>query len=143
MGSSTQAAIHGTDIWANTAGLNGGGIAITPSSTSTPAYVTLDGVGIYDNQAQFKGGGIFVDTIGLGAGVSLTLTGDTDIYDNEVVDSSGKGGGVYFGAGTITLQGVSITTNTATTGPQMYRVTGTTLVDDPNYTNTYTETVGS
>jgi hypothetical protein len=54
-----------------------------------------------------------------------------------------KGGGVYFGAGTITLAGVTIDDNTAVSGTNLYRVTGTTLVDDPNHTNTYSEDVGA
>jgi predicted outer membrane repeat protein len=115
----------------NTATAYGGGIFIFGSTNATPTSVTLTGVDVNGNTAQDAGGGIYAINGG-DAGTTLKLRGGTTVRNNQVLSTSGKGGGVYFGKGTLTLDAtggaVSISSNTAATGPSIYRVnTGTTL----------------
>jgi hypothetical protein len=122
----SSATISNSFFVLNTADSFGGGIYINSSTTANPTTVTLHAVDVNGNRAEFRGGGIFVNSFPEGAGTTLTLKGGTTIQNNVVTTSGGKGGGIYFGMGTINLDGVWIGNNDATQGDGMYRVNGTT-----------------
>lgn len=71
-----------------------------------------------------------VSAVGSGAGTSLVLS-STQIRNNIVTAGNGKGGGVFFGAGVISLLGVVFQDNTANSGDGMYRVNGTAIFPNP------------
>jgi hypothetical protein len=124
----------------------GGGIGISCPEAGDAATVTLWSSHLYRNEAASLGGGIWVEKRNEGPGVLLNLQQLTEIRENKVTDAQGKGGGIYFGRGTISFTGdsdapVKILYNTATTGDGMYRVTGTTLAPNPNVIYTDDEAV--
>lgn len=109
----------------------GGGIYINSSTTTAVTTVTLDGVDVNGNSATSAGGGIYVSSsTGPGLGTWLTLKGSperwTQVRNNQVTSTAGKGGGVYLGMGHITFNRAWFESNTATQGDGMYRVRGTT-----------------
>jgi predicted outer membrane repeat protein len=125
-----SAGIYGGFISGNGA-TRGGGIAIQGSDGQTAKTVILDRVEVTANWAQEYGGGIFVD--GGAAGTDLTLQNQTWIGTNWAVNSNDpqfdtRGGGIYFGKGTLRATSVTIAYNEANTGDGMYRKNGTTLV---------------
>ena len=81
-----------------------------------------------------KGGGICVGD-GPGAGTSLTLQGGTEITENHCSNPDPqlqKGGGIYFGKGTLILDGVWIGSNDAAHGDGLYLANGATESIGPN-----------
>ncbi len=130
IGQRVNTTITGSSITLNTARA-GGGIFIENSTTTTATTVTLSGVDVNGNSAVDWGGGIFVKDGGAGAGTTLTLTGGTTIRNNIVTSSAGKGGGIFFGKGTLNLVSVTIGDNTANQGDGIYWVKGTTRVETP------------
>ncbi|MBY0459191.1 MAG: hypothetical protein K2V38_17815, partial [Gemmataceae bacterium] len=117
------ATISGGTVALNTA-RRGGGIAISSSTTEVPTRVSTARVDVNGNLASERGGGIYVSPVdGAGAaGTELTLLGNTIIQQNVVSQMDGKGGGVYFGRGTINLNGVLFKQNSATTGNGLFLV---------------------
>lgn len=138
--------IDSSTITLNTASLNGGGIYIESSNTVDATYVSLGAVDVNGNQAANQGGGIYVSGPISGAGTVLTL-GVATIRNNQVLNTNplqGRGGGLFFGSGTLILAGVTFQDNTAATGDGMYRLTGTVIAPLPLvfYVNN-TEVVGA
>lgn len=135
-GNARFVSIMGTAIHWNTAEFQGGGLYIQGSTSQVTTNVLLSQVTVAHNQAKAFGGGICVAT-SAGAGTDLTLDNNTLIEQNQLlnpdVEYDTKGGGIYFGKGTIRASSVTIKSNTAKTGDGMYRVTGTVLVGMPTY----------
>ncbi|MET3961641.1 hypothetical protein ABIE44_001575 [Marmoricola sp. OAE513] len=89
---------------------NGGGIAITSGQVQTT------NVDIIGNAATNAGGGV----VNLSANGSLTMTGGSLASNTAAV----FGGGVYSGAGTISLAGTSVAQNSAQGGGGIYAQAG-------------------
>lgn len=142
----TEVGIVNSTIRYNGAIHYGGGIDIYGSSRAAPTSVTILGSLISTNFAGEKGGGIHAAKVLTVSGVDLTLDSETVISDNYVVNADPafdtKGGGIYFGKGTIRATSVLISGNDAKSGNGMYRVNGTTLVGMPVYITPNTELVG-
>jgi hypothetical protein len=107
----------------------GGGISINGAKANVQPTVTLNNVDVVNNGALDWGGGIYADS---GTPTNLTLAGGTTIDTNWCTDpvvANQAGGGIYFGAGTLTLNGVWIGDNTANQGSGLYQLNqGTTVV---------------
>ncbi len=134
IGQAVYASISNSVFVLNRAYNSGGGIFIEPSQIlNETTTVTLNAVQITGNLAANAGGGIYVHTSGVGVGTWLTLAGNTDINNNVVQTAeTGKGGGLYFGFGFLTLSGVTFASNSAALGDGMYRVQGqTTITENP------------
>lgn len=116
--SGALASISSTSFVLNIASDSGGGIFIYPGDAASPTLVTLTGVDVSGNSAVSKGGGIYVPTNG--SNLTLTLTGGTTISNNQATSTTGKGGGIYFGKGTLNLNGVSFANNIAFQGDGLY-----------------------
>ncbi len=108
----------------------GGAIYIQSSTTANPTTVTISNVDVNGNVAPDRGGGIMVSEAAPGAAGTVLVLISTQIRNNVVTSASGKGGGVFFGAGSIALFGVTFSDNEANSGDGIYYVTGTT--EDPN-----------
>ncbi|QJW94360.1 hypothetical protein [Frigoriglobus tundricola] len=134
--------ITSSDVVLNTATGNGGGIFIYSSTTAAQTSVILTSVHVTGNTSGGLGGGIYVNNVTGGSGTALILNGGTTVQNNQVNGGTGKGGGVYFGKGTLTLGGASIVGNTAAVGPSIYSVNGTTLTIVSGTTNTYADVTG-
>lgn len=133
IGERIPADISYTEFVLNTASGQGGAIYILSSTTAEYTTVTLDNVDVNGNVSAGRGSGIMVSTIGQGAGTALTLS-STHIRNNVVtsqIAEHGRGGGVYFGAGTVALLGVVFEDNSALSGDGMYRRTGTMVAPFP------------
>jgi hypothetical protein len=115
----------------NTATTSGGGIGVNSSETTTPTLVVLTNTDVIENTAQSRGGGIYVSKVTQGVGTDLLLLSNTWLGDNQVLGAAGEGGGLYFGAGNLTLGGVTVSGNSATKGKGIYRVGGVTYVVPP------------
>jgi hypothetical protein len=111
----------------------GGGMFIFCPADGDPPAIVLDHCSFERNESLTDGGGLYVEPATAGPGVLLTLKNGTEFVRNKAFGTNGKGGGVYFGRGTITfaagpMQPVRFDTNTAPNGDGLYRVTGTTMV---------------
>ncbi|MDY3560516.1 hypothetical protein R5W23_001751 [Gemmata sp. JC673] len=119
LGDGVNGSIYDTHLTLNIATDRGGGLYISASN------VALSGVDVNGNSAATRGGGIYVGNP-VAAGSILILTGGTTVQNNVVSSTTGKGGGIYFGKGTINLNGVWIGSNSATQGDGLYLVFNTT-----------------
>ncbi|RPJ26489.1 MAG: hypothetical protein EHM33_11375 [Chloroflexi bacterium] len=108
--------IHGSIINGNTAGSDGGGIAIVNFSASTSVVIDQD-TQITDNTAGGTGGGIYID----GSVVNTTSFTLSNILISGNTATGNPGGGIYVGAENLTLQYSRIMGNTASTGTGLYK----------------------
>jgi hypothetical protein len=129
-----SANIDTTEIFGNTATLDGGGI---DSQTS----VSLCGVEVSDNNAGRDGGGIFMtgtgdiasseingnEAGGDGGGINAFNQCNVTVTDTQVnVNSAtGNGGGYYIGIGSVSMSGGSLDNNTAGSGDAIYYLRAT------------------
>jgi hypothetical protein len=118
--------IRRSEFVLNSATLYGGAIYIQSSSGQNATSVTLENVDVNGNLASGgRGGGIMVSAAS-GAGTQLVVA-STQIRNNVAQGATSKGGGIFFGAGVISLLGVTFQDNEANSGDGIYYVTGTTL----------------
>ena len=116
--------LYGGTITKNTATDTYGGVCVTGTNSKFNMY----GGTISGNTAT-KGGGVYVS-----AGATFTMNGNASVTGNNATGSTGKdnmgtGGGVYVSDGTFTMNGGSITKNTANStdgGVGVYTATSTT-----------------
>jgi hypothetical protein len=121
--------INWSEFVLNSATLYGGAIYIQSSSGENATSVALANVDVNGNLASGgRGGGIMVSGAS-GAGTELVVA-STQIRNNNAQGATSKGGGIFFGAGSIGLFGVTFSDNDANSGDGIYYVTGTWL--DPN-----------
>jgi predicted outer membrane repeat protein len=111
----------------NSATGQGGAIYIVSSSNATATPVTLSNVDVNGNLASDRGGGIMVSAAAQGAAGTQLVISSSTVRNNVASATNSKGGGVFFGAGVISLLGVTFQDNEAHSGDGIYYVTGTTL----------------
>ena len=102
-------ALANVTVIGNTASSSGGGLYAN-RATSTLTNVTISG-----NTASSNGGGLY-QTYGTSTLTNVTIGGNS---------ASSRGGGLYLSSATSTLKNTIVARNTASTGPDLYRSSGT------------------
>lgn len=123
----TSVTITGGTIHHNHTDQFGGALYI---SGGLDVPIAVLGVHIYANIAGFDGGGVYVLKT-QGGTPHLMLGNGTVITNNFALGEDSLGGGVYLGAGTLTLGYAAITGNGASFGGGLYLRSGTTWNGDP------------
>jgi predicted outer membrane repeat protein len=107
----------GSTIYSNSSGNLGGGIY------SSAGTVTMTGGSVDNNTAQVDGGGVAID------GANATLT-SVQVTNNVVRRTGGEGGGCFLWSGSLTLNQITLSGNSATTGGGVAWVTGSSFSDN-------------
>jgi len=122
------AAIKNSTLNGNSTNEMGGGLYIAASNGEAASFVHLSGVTITNNVAA-TGGGIGTNPTG---GLTLIIDDQSLIAFNTAASGggglNGKGGGIYFGSGTLFVAFTLITFNIADSGAGLYREGGATYV---------------
>jgi hypothetical protein len=104
----------------------GGAIAVFSLAAANAPVVTISSGTVDGSAATVFGGGLFVDngTVTLAGGLTINSNSCTNPNPNQQ-----NGGGIYFGAGTLTFNNVTVSNNTASQGNGMYQVNAGTTVN--------------
>src|SRR6202035_5156957 len=87
--------------------------------------VTLDNTWVIYNGGATLGGGIYVSADATAGNLQLALQNNTLIADNYLTAPGSEGGGLFLGSGTVTFNGVTFDSNTASFATGFYAVAGT------------------
>lgn len=123
----------------NAAGSDGGAVFVLGSNTATQTVVQFTGVTMYNNEAGERGGAIHVSATNPGTGTDVVFV-NTILDNNRLTNPNPqfvtKGGGIYFGKGTLTATSLTLSYNDAKKGDGIYLVVpGSTLIGTPVYIN--------
>jgi hypothetical protein len=107
---------NASQVYSNDSGHLGGGIY------NFAGTVTMTGGMLDNNFASDDGGGLAVED-----GASQVILTSVEVTNNQVTSATGKGGGFFLGAGSLTLNSITLRGNLATTGAGGAWVTGANL----------------
>jgi CSLREA domain-containing protein len=128
-----SANIHNNSLFVSNTAWAGGALAVLGRNTPNPTHVVLSSTNMMLNEATNYGGAIYVGDADSGA---LVQTENVLLSNNRVVNADPtfqtKGGGIYFGKGTLDILSLTVSNNDAKQGDGIYlKVPGTTLLGAP------------
>jgi predicted outer membrane repeat protein len=131
-----SAAIHDAQFVGNWAQA-GGAVAVFSRETGGPTQIALTGTEMLLNSAVTRGGAIFVAASGVGVYLQVqTSTLESNWVANPDQQYQTKGGGIYFGKGTLDVISLTISNNDAKKGDGIYLVVpGAAIFGSPTYQN--------